>query len=181
MQDLPDTPFIIMFFMNAMRLFRFYLFALALLLLTGCEYGYQLDIENRFENGIYVWSAQNGLKTFESPTTVEEIHDTWNMSYIEPGQMHSFASMITGARLTPEEFVDRVFRNQDELMVAIWDAEILKEHWGVGVMADYIIQRYWLKREDILTEDGKSYKTISFPPNEGMRDVKMEPPFGTFN
>lgn len=181
MQDLPDWTFIKVVTINTMRFFRFYLFALALPLLVGCEYGYQLDIENRFENGIYVWSSQNGLKTFESPTTVEEINDTWNLSYIEPGQMHSFAFKITGARLTPEEFVDRVFRDQDELMVAIWDAVVLKEHWGIGNMADYIIQRYWLKKEDVLTEDGKSYKTISFPPNEGMRDVKMEPPFGSFN
>ena len=44
-----------------------------------------------------------------------------------------------------------------------------------------MIQKYWLRKEDVVEEDGKTYKKISFPPNEGMKDVEMEPAYGTYN
>ena len=55
------------------------------------------------------------------------------------------------------------------------------ENWGVGKMSDYVIQKYWLRKEDVVEEDGKTYKKISFPPNEGMKEVEMEPAYGTYN
>ena len=33
----------------------------------------------------------------------------------------------------------------------------------------------------VITKDGKTYKKISFPPNEGMKGVEMEPAYGTYN
>ena len=36
-------------------------------------------------------------------------------------------------------------------------------------------------RLKLIAEDGKTYKKISFPPNEGMKDVEMEPAYGTYN
>ena len=40
---------------------------------------------------------------------------------------------------------------------------------------------YRLRKEDVIEKDGKTYKKISFPPNEGMKDVEMEPAYGTYN
>ena len=77
--------------------------------------------------------------------------------------------------------VEDVFWKTDILMIAIFDAKRLDENWGIGKMSDYVIQKYWLRKEDVVEEDGKTYKKISFPPNEGMKDVEMEPAYGTYN
>ena len=94
--------------------------------------------------------------------------------------MGSFADMMTGLPISAKELVDLVFRENEVLFVAIFDAEALDNNWGIGKMSDYVIQKYWLKKEDVVEADGETYKTISFPPNEGMKDVEMEPAFGTY-
>ena len=132
----------------------------AVVAVSSCDYFYSLDLENQYSEGIYIWSQKTGLKTGNDPQTIDELNDKWYLHYIEPGQMGSFA---------------------DVLMIAIFDAKRLDENWGVGKMSDYVIQKYWLRKEDVVEEDGKTYKKISFPPNEGMKDVEMEPAYGTYN
>ena len=56
----------------------------------------------------------------------------------------------------------------------------MDRHWGEGKMSDYVIQKYWFRKDDVVEKDGKTYKRISFPPNEGMKDVEMDPPYGTY-
>ena len=95
--------------------------------------------------------------------------------------MGSFADVMTGRPVDAQWVVDDVFWETDVLMVAIFDAKRLDENWGVGKMSDYVIQKYWLEKDDVVEKDGKTYKKISFPPNEGMKDVEMEPAYGTYN
>lgn len=151
-----------------------------MLLAVSCDYFYSMELENNFDKGIYIWSSATGLKKGNDPATLDELNDKWYLEYADAGQMCSFAFLL-GGKMTVEEFVDEVFgRASDTLMVAIFDAEEMDSHWGVGKMSDYVIQKYWLTKDDVLEDDGKTYKRLSFPPHEGMKDIKMEPSYGTF-
>lgn len=152
-----------------------------ILLAVSCDYFYQMDIENNYERGIYVWSSPTALDKGDAPTALDELSDAWYLHYVEPGQMGSFASML-GGNMTMEEFVDEVFEEVGgTLLVAIFDAVEMDANWGVGKMSDYVIQKYWLTKEDVLEEDGETFKRISFPPHEGMKDIRMEPAYGTYS
>lgn len=151
-----------------------------ILLAVSCDYFYQMDIENNYERGIYVWSSPTALDKGDAPASLDELSDAWYLHYVEPGQMGSFASML-GGNMTMEEFVDEVFEEVGgTLLVAIFDAVEMDANWGVGKMSDYVIQKYWLTKEDVLEEDGETFKRISFPPHEGMKDIRMEPAYGTY-
>ena len=154
---------------------------IALSALTSCEYFYSLDLENQFEKGIYIWSQETGLKTGDDPTSLDELNDKWYMHRIEPGAMGSFAEFITGVKLSARQIVDEVFYETDTLMIAIFDAEELDSNWGKGKMSDYVIQKYWLAKDDVIESDNKTLKRISFPPNEGMKSVRMDPAYGIYN
>lgn len=153
----------------------------AVVTVSSCDYFYSLDLENQYSEGIYIWSQKTGLKTGNDPQTIDELNDKWYLHYIEPGQMGSFADVMTGRPVDAQWVVEDVFWKTDILMIAIFDAKRLDENWGIGKMSDYVIQKYWLRKEDVVEEDGKTYKKISFPPNEGMKDVEMEPAYGTYN
>ena len=153
-----------------------------MLLTVSCDYFYSLDLENNFDRGIYIWSSLTGLNTGNDPATLDELNDKWYLDYADAGQMGSLAILL-GGRMTTEEFVDAVFEiSSDTLMVAIFDAEEMDSHWGIGKMSDYVIQKYWLTKWDVVEEDGETYKykRISFPPHEGMKDIRMEPAYGTY-
>lgn len=152
-----------------------------MLLVVSCDYFYSMELENNFDKGIYIWSSATGLKTGNDPATLDELNDKWYLEYADVGQMGSLAILI-GGKMTSEEFVDRVFeRASDTLMVAIFDAEEMDSHWGIGKMSDYVIQKYWLTKDDVLEDDGETFKRISFPPHEGMKDIKMEPAYGMYS
>ena len=164
-----------------MKVFKTLIIALfSTLFVCSCDYFYTLDIENQYSEGIYIWSLKTGLKTGDDPQTLDELNSKWYLNYIEPGQMGSFADVMTGCRVDAKWVVDDVFWDCDTLMIAIFDAKRLDDNWGVGKMSDYVIQKYWLEKDDVVEKDGKTYKKISFPPNEGMKDVKMEPAYGTY-
>jgi hypothetical protein len=148
-------------------------------LAVSCEYFYYFPMTNNYDRGIYIWSTETGLKTGNDPATLDELNDKWYLNYVDVGGMGSLASTI-GGKLTPEQFVDHVFWNTDTLFVAIFDAKELEDNWGVGKMADYVIQKYWLTKTDLIEADGLTYKEISFPPHEGMKDIRMEPVYGTY-
>lgn len=149
-------------------------------MVSSCDYFYSLDLENAWEDGIYIWSTKTGLKTGDDPENLDQLDSKWYLNYVEPGNMGSFADVMTGRRVDAQWVVDDVFWETDVLLVAIFDAKTMDKNWGKGKMSDYVIQKYWLKREDVVESDGKTYKRISFPPNESMKDVQMEPPYGTF-
>ena len=130
----------------------------AVVTVSSCDYFYSLDLENQYSEGIYIWSQKTGLKTGNDPQTIDELN-----------------------AVDAQWVVEDVFWKTDILMIAIFDAKRLDENWGIGKMSDYVIQKYWLRKEDVVEEDGKTYKKISFPPNEGMKDVEMEPAYGTYN
>ena len=153
----------------------------AVVVASSCDYGFSLDLENQYSEGIYIWSQKTGLETGNDPQSIDEINSKWYLNYVEPGQMGSFADVITNFEADPQWVVDDVFWETDVLLVAIFDAKRLDDNWGVGKMSDYVIQKYWLRKEDVIEKDGKTYKKISFPPNEGMKDVEMEPAYGTYN
>lgn len=153
----------------------------AVVAVSSCDYFYSLDLENQYSEGIYIWSQKTGLKTGDDPANLDELNSKWYLHYIEPGQMGSFADVMTGRPVDAQWVVDDVFWDCDTLMIAIFDAKRLDDNWGVGKMSDYVIQKYWLEKDDVVEKDGKTYKKISFPPNEGMKDVKMEPAYGTYN
>ena len=166
---------------NIMKHLKKILIVVASIFMTvSCDYLYTLDLVNNFERGIYIWSPETGLKKGDDPVDIDELNDKWYLNYIEAGEMGSFADMMTGLPISAKELVDLVFRENEVLFVAIFDAEALDNNWGIGKMSDYVIQKYWLKKEDVVEADGETYKTISFPPNEGMKDVEMEPAFGTY-
>ena len=95
--------------------------------------------------------------------------------------MGSFADLIVGVRLSPGQVVDEIFYDTDTLFVAIFDAEELDSNWGRGKMSDYVIQKYWLAKDNVIESNGKTYRQISFPPNEGMKSVRMDPVYGAYN
>lgn len=95
--------------------------------------------------------------------------------------MGSFADMMGWKNESSQSIVDGAFANTDTLMIAIFDAEELDNNWGKGKMSDYVIQKYWLAKDDVIESDNKTLKRISFPPNEGMKSVRMDPAYGTYN
>lgn len=152
----------------------------ALATVSSCDYFMSLDLENQYREGIYIWSQKIGLNTGEDQS-IDELNKKGQLHYIEPGEMGYFTGVMTGSPIKAELVVDRIFRDCDTLMIVIFDAKRVDDNWGVGKMSDFVIQKYWLRKEDVVEEDGKTYKKISFPPNEGMKDVKMEPTYGTYN
>ena len=74
-----------------------------------------------------------------------------------------------------------MFSHTDVITVVIFDAKTAEENLKNGKLPDSVIQKYWIKKDDVLEKDGKTYKDITFPPNEGMKDVEMEPAYGTYN
>lgn len=102
------------------------------------------------------------------------------MTHIDPGDMGSFANVMTGRPVDAEWVVEDVFWQTDVLLVVVLDGDRMDRHWGEGKMSDYVIQKYWFRKDDVVEKDGKTYKRISFPPNEGMKDVEMDPPYGTY-
>lgn len=163
------------------RIFALLASIVALSTLTSCEYFYSLDLENQFEKGIYIWSQETGLKTGDDPTSLDELDSKWYLHYIEPGDMGSFADMMGWKNGSSQSIVDGAFTATDTLMIAIFDAEELDNNWGKGKMSDYVIQKYWLAKDDVIESDGKTLKRISFPPNEGMKSVRMDPAYGTYS
>lgn len=155
--------------------------AAGLLVFSSCEYFYSLDLENAWDEGIYIWSTETGLKTGNDPKDLDELNNFWYMHYIGPGELGSFADVLTGSKRDAQWVVDDVFWDSEILLVAIFDAKTMDENRGVGKMSDYVIQKYWLRKDDVIEPDGKTYKKISFPPNAGMKDVEMDPPYGTYN
>lgn len=151
------------------RIFALSASIMALSALTSCEYFYSLDLENQFEKGIYIWSQETGLKTRDNPTSLDELDSKWCLNYIEPGDMGSFADMMGWKNESSQSIVNGAFANTDTLMIAIFDAEELDSNWGKGKMSDYVIQKYWLAKDDVIEIDNKTLKRISFPPNEGMK------------
>ena len=165
-----------------MKTFRLLIIILVVITtIPSCDYFYTLDIENQYSEGIYVWSTKTGLETGDDPMNLDELNSKWYLNYIDPGKIGSFADVMTNRPVDAQWVVDDVFWKSDVLMVAIFDAKRLDDNWGVGKMSDYVIQKYWLRKEDVVEIDGKTYKKISFPPNEGMKDVEMEPAYGTYN
>ncbi len=163
------------------RIFALSASIMALSALTSCEYFYSLDLENQFEKGIYIWSQETGLKTRDNPTSLDELDSKWYLNYIEPGDMGSFADMMGWKNESSQSIVNGAFANTDTLMIAIFDAEELDSNWGKGKMSDYVIQKYWLAKDDVIEIDNKTLKRISFPPNEGMKSVRMDPVYGTYS
>lgn len=168
--------------MNIMkRIINLLAAALALSSAASCDIMYTLDLENQYTKGIYIWSQETGLKTGDDPASLDDLNDKWYLHHIKPGEMGSFADLIVGVKLSAGRVVDEIFYDTDTLFVAIFDAEELDRNWGRGKMSDYVIQKYWLAKDDVIENDGKTYKQISFPPNEGMKSVRMDPVYGTYN
>jgi hypothetical protein len=88
------------------------------------------------------------------------------------GTRHSFP--VTEWILSlPSDTLSVFFFSQDALNVYPW-AEIRQEY--------KILQRYDLSIEDILLLYNKySIPEIPYPPDERMKDMKMYPPYGTYN
>ena len=143
--------------------------ALAMQSVTSCDISYSLDLENHYGKGVYIWSQETSLKKGDDPVSLEDLNDKWYLHHVEPGQMGSFADIIVGVKLSAGQVVDEIFYDTDTLFVAIFDADELDSNWGIGKMSDYVIQKYWLAKGDVIESDGKTYKHISFPPNEGMK------------
>ena len=133
-------------------------------LIVSCDDFQIMEIENNYEKGVYIYSSASWI----APASIDEINDKMFLEYVDAKRNGILASMIDGVffKMSTREFVN--------------DAQTLDENWGVGKLSNYIIQQYWLTKEDVLTKNGKSLKKISFPPHEGMKEVKMEPAYGTF-
>lgn len=165
-----------------MKKFAKVVLCLATILMTvSCDYFYSLDILNEYEKGIYIWSQATGLKTGNDPKSLDELNDSWYLNHADKGKMASIADILTQRKMSARDVVNYVFKEHDTLFVAIFDAEEMDSNWGKGKMSDYVIQRYWLSVDDVVEPDGVTYKTISFPPNEGMKKVRMVPAYGTYN
>jgi len=152
----------------------------SIFLIVSCDSFHIMEIENNYEKGVYIYFSASCI----APASIDEINDKMHLKYVDAKRNGILVSMLDGVffKMSTREFVNEVFKKTatDTLIVAIFDAQTLDENWGVGKLSNYIIQQYWLTKEDVLTKNGKSLKKISFPPHEGMKEVKMEPAYGTF-
>lgn len=164
---------------------------LSLIALSSCDIYYFLDIENKFSEGVYYWTdfyvfeyeANGGYRTYgyDIPKSIDEIDRLDELGYIEPSQTGYYTSVEYGRFVSDKRAVSDMFSHTDVITVVIFDAKTAEENLKNGKLPDSVIQKYWIKKDDVLEKDGKTYKDITFPPNEGMKDVEMEPAYGTYN
>ena len=55
--------------MKSLKLIVIMLVALATI--TSCDYGFSLDLENQYSEGIYIWSQKTGLETGNDPQSID--------------------------------------------------------------------------------------------------------------
>ena len=133
-------------------------------------------MNNFSKEGIYLF----GFSYWER--SIEEVSSPFQLTYIETGTSDWCIVQEYGHYVSKQTFVDGAFGNRDEILVAIWSKETI-DNWqwdGNEHLTDHTLQKYWFRKEDVISEDGESFKWLTFPPNPDMKDVKMDPPYGTY-
>ena len=161
-------------------IYRFFTLLFGSIILCACDSDYSFNLENQFSEGIYLWSSLHAKRCGYSAQDIDASQDIYLFDYIEPGQMDDFANVLSGFPLEAQEAVDKLFKETDIIMVAVLDAKRFDECFKNHNVSDAVIQKYWLNKENLISDDGKRCKNISFPPNEGMKDVEMEPEYGYY-
>jgi hypothetical protein len=113
------------------------------------------------------------------PDTILAIRLTYgifeNNEYTQSGQNNGDA-----LRHPRNNCLEYIFQREitDTLMFYIIDVSIVENNSWQTIIDNYLVlQRYDLSLEDI-QQLGWS---LSFPPTEAMKDMKMYPPYGTYN
>ena len=73
---------------------------------------------------------------------------------------------------------ESVLRDSDTLMVFVYNADSFELYGWEYARENYLVQqRYHLSLDDLY----KLHFLLSFPPTEEMRNIKMWPPYGTYD
>ena len=143
-----------------MKTFRFLVLLSNLLLLTACEYhGYSYRFSNNSTVDVYMY-FEYGVD-FLYPDTA--ISNTSKCYFLKQGK-----------RFTYFYGYEYVFDRKDTISMFIFDSDTFNMYSWEEIRNGYkILQRY-----DLSDEDFKALRhSISYPPTEAMKDVKMYPPY----
>ncbi len=148
----------------------------------GCEkfhYGYQsIRIQNNANYDIYSYSIINKpiCATCESnvlyPDTSLPDMASAQMIHIDSHQ----SADLNGRTHRLSDLYNKF--NTDTVSIFIFHADTIENtmYWGQIRDSYNILQRY-----DVSVDDALEQISLSFPPTEEMRNIKMWPPYGTYN
>ena len=130
-------------------------------------------IVNEFENSIYVSHSFIYPDTVDFYTPFPKI-DT-HLNKVFPNDKSDIPLFI-GRDCWEVLIKDKELVSSDTLMIYVFDGELIENiSWDI-ISSEYKV----LRRYDVSLEDLQRLNwTITYPPTEAMRDVKMFPPYGT--
>ncbi len=130
-------------------------------------------IVNEFENSIYVRHSFIYPDTvdFYTPFSKTDAH----IFKVLPNDK-SDIPLFMGRDCWEVLIKDKGLVSSDTLMIYVFDGELIENiSWDI-ISSEYKV----LRRYDVSLEDLQRLNwTITYPPTEAMRDVKMFPPYGT--
>ena len=159
-----------------MKKILFVCFSSIIVIITGCDTTIETDTRHyhiRFTNtSNYDTYIRCGLKHPDtSLATMQEVTvPAWHLKT----EAHSTNYDALTYRTTYES----IFRTHDTLMVFVFNADTVESYDWEQVQNNYMIaQRYDLALNDLYQLNWQ----LTFPPSKEMRNIKMWPPYGTYD
>ena len=145
------------------------------------------NYSNYSEYDIYVYS---GFEIFSYPLypgtslsfgNSHPIYPDTSLSSFIPARYIQVRKGATISYVIDDELVDDCWTN-DTISFFIIDADSISTYgWCLERIDEFILQRYDLSKEDFLTLFREKKGSMSFPPNDAMKNIKMWPPYGYYD
>jgi len=146
-----------------MKAFRFLVLLPILLILTACPDSlYSFTFTNNSTSEVFMYLNLDYLEnTLYPDTSIARVRTGY---HFEQGKSYNY-----------DYSYEYLFKRNDTVSMFIFDADTINLYSWEEIQSGYkILQRY-----DISAENFKALKyTITYPPTEAMKDVKMYPPYG---
>ena len=127
---------------------------------------------NISERDIYLYSSSFSLNN------IFPIYPDTSLSTFFPDRIKSIRR---GETLKYLNIISRDWTN-DTISFFIIDADSISTYgWCLERIDEFILQRYDLSKEDYLTLFREKKSSMSFPPNDAMKNIKMWPPYGYYD
>ena len=149
------------------------LFCSPLLFVTGCEYFYGLDLENRSAYSIYFYSEFKS-KSYDSDSLIRFSFDD-----LEEVKSQEEGVVWIGINVKMHERMDAIGARQVRIYIFHPDT-LAKYSWEEIKAGHKVLQRYDLTRRDLQQLD-EEYPEVPFPPDATIRNARMFPPYGTYS
>ena len=133
------------------------------------ESHYDIPFYNSTDYTIYVDVS------FDHPdTTLRQMQDVTTSGWFLDIKPHKWGNPLDNMMTTYES----EFHGMDTLIIFVFNSDTLATYGWENVKDDYLIsQRYDLSLNDLKRMNWH----LSFPPTEEMRNIKMWPPYGTYD